>query len=103
MEKLSILSKEKMGELLVTLGSGTLAGSIATLFNAPFDVVKSRFQNQLHDGNGVLKYRWTLQTLALIKKEEGVRAMYKGLAPKLWRMSIGGGVSMFVFELICAL
>ncbi len=76
--------------------------------SAPFDVAKSRFQSQLplslreNGGAGQrLKYRYTLQTLWVVAREEGVRAVYKGFAPKVLRMSIGGGVSMCAFEAAC--
>lgn len=90
-------ARSQAADLLQTLLAGTIGGGIATAFNAPFDVVKSRMQRQLplslsleppNTGPAAarLKYRWTLQSLALIVREEGLPAAYKGFAPKLWRM-----------------
>jgi solute carrier family 25 2-oxodicarboxylate transporter 21 len=93
--------KSKMGDLGMTLIAGTVGGMVATCFNAPFDVVKSRFQRQLPPAlnNGIApKYRYTLSSLATIYHEEGARALYKGFAPKCWRMGLGGGVTMVTFE-----
>jgi solute carrier family 25 2-oxodicarboxylate transporter 21 len=42
---------------------------VATFFNTPFDVVKTRIQS--YNGVGPKKYNWTLPSLALVVKEEG--------------------------------
>lgn len=91
-------------EKVQTLVTGFCGAIFATCFNAPFDVVKSRFQSQMHltnsDGTKVpLKYRGTFQTLFLIYKEEGIAACYKGFKPKAIRMGLGGGVAMMTFEI----
>ena len=96
-----------------TLLTGFFGAVFATCFNAPFDVVKSRFQSQIpldlqvleasKSGRAVptqLKYRNTFQTLFLIYREEGFFACYKGFKPKAIRMGLGGGVAMMTFELI---
>lgn len=90
--------KTHAGELGSTLLAGFGGGMIATGFNAPFDVTKSRFQSQVHVPGQVPKYRFTLPSLAAIVREEGVAAVYKGFAPKAWRMGLGGAVSMAAFE-----
>lgn len=79
--------------------SGLLCGSLATCCNAPFDVAKSRFQRQLP---GETKYTSTLQCLISIAREEGPRSLYKGFAPKVMRMGLGGAVGITVFESICS-
>lgn len=94
----------RWGDLLQSLVVGFFAGIIATGFNAPFDVVKSRFQSQLPPelNNGQpRKYRFTLPSLYTIFREEGPKAMYKGFAPKAIRMGLGGGVCMATFEAVC--
>ena len=117
-----------MVDVAQTLLSGAIGGILATAFNAPFDVVKSRFQSQLpHTITGTkqhlpfyffnilnlflfffkkkkgkqVKYRYTIQSLITIYKDEGARALYKGFAPKSIRMAVGGGVCMAAFELTC--
>jgi hypothetical protein len=44
---------------------GFVGGCVATSFNAPFDVAKSRIQSQRLDA-GVPKYTATVQTLSLV-------------------------------------
>eukprot|EP00485_Elphidium_margaritaceum_P005360 CAMPEP_0202709016 /NCGR_PEP_ID=MMETSP1385-20130828/21157_1 /ASSEMBLY_ACC=CAM_ASM_000861 /TAXON_ID=933848 /ORGANISM="Elphidium margaritaceum" /LENGTH=75 /DNA_ID=CAMNT_0049368155 /DNA_START=85 /DNA_END=309 /DNA_ORIENTATION=- len=72
--------------------TGFFAGVIATCFNAPFDVVKSRFQQQRIDD--VDRHKSTLATLSRIYKHEGINGCYRGIQPKILRMGIGGAVSM---------
>jgi solute carrier family 25 2-oxodicarboxylate transporter 21 len=78
-------------------GAGVIGGTIATVFNTPFDVCKSRMQNQLKLPGKPLKYVWTLPSLATIISEEGFGAIYKGLGPRLVRLGPGGGVMLMVF------
>jgi solute carrier family 25 2-oxodicarboxylate transporter 21 len=63
--------------------------------NTPFDVVKSRVQNQI---SAPFKYGWTLPAAAKIAKEEGFKALYKGFLPKVLRLGPGGGILLVVFE-----
>ena len=94
-----------------TFISGFLGAVTATCFNAPFDVVKSRFQCQVasqtaaSSSSGIieLKYKNTFQTLFLIYKEEGIIACYKGFKPKAIRMGLGGATAMSVYELVIKL
>jgi solute carrier family 25 2-oxodicarboxylate transporter 21 len=90
----------KLQDLSQTFISGFFGAIFATCFNAPFDVVKSRFQSQLPQPAHLMKYRYTLQSLYVIYKEEGLASCYKGFRPKAIRMGLGGAVSMAVFELI---
>ena len=105
-------------ELIQSLLVGTGCGMVATVrsfpavslslslasqcFNAPFDVAKSRFQSQLPQrvSGQRPKYRFTLQTLWTVYREEGPLALYKGWAPKVLRMGLGGGVGIATFELV---
>lgn len=90
-----------MTRFVGTSGISFVGGAIATCFNAPLDTAKSRMQ--LQDTKAATpKYRNTLQTLALVVKEEGPRACYKGFAPKVLRMAFGGAVGMPIFEAVNA-
>lgn len=80
-----------------TSGMSFAAGAIATCFNAPFDVAKSRIQLQ-DTRSEQRKYRSTVQTLGTILREEGPKAVYKGFAPKVLRMAMGGAIGMPIFE-----
>ena len=78
---------------------GFFAGVLATCFNCPFDVVKSRVQASRRgcDSGGAgpsLPAR-----LGAIAREEGVRGLYAGFAPKAMRMGLGGAVGITTFEL----
>jgi solute carrier family 25 (mitochondrial 2-oxodicarboxylate transporter), member 21 len=95
----SAASASVMNSVIIFL-SGFIGATFATCFNAPFDVVKSRFQSQVIVPGVVPRYRSTLQTLALIYREEGgFKSCYKGFQPKVLRMGLGGAVAMTTFDL----
>jgi len=85
----------KNESMLRNFVAGTIGGTFGTLVNTPFDVVKSRIQNQR---KGNVKYGWVLPSLATVYREEGFRALYKGLAPKIVRLGPGGGLLLVVFD-----
>jgi len=90
-----------LGQALDSLVIGFMGGAIATSFNAPLDVAKSRIQSQrqaVESTTTLLKYRGTLHTLLTIGREEGFRALYKGYLPKLLRMGVGGAVGITSFD-----
>ncbi|KAI8468968.1 MAG: mitochondrial carrier domain-containing protein [Monoraphidium minutum] len=74
---------------------GTGVGIVATCFNAPFDVVKSRFQSELP---GSRRYTAVLPSLLLIAREEGPSALYRGFVPKALRLGIGQSVGLMTFQ-----
>lgn len=82
-------SREGVAEQLQRLATGLGAGILATCFNAPFDVAKSRIQQSKSGPNR----RTTFGILLDILQQEGARALYKGFTPKAWRMGVGGAVS----------
>ena len=90
----------KVKATLHSLVTGFVGGVMATVCNAPFDVVKSRIQAQCpHSGN--MEYTSTIQALMKIGRTEGVPALYKGFTPKALRMGIGGAVAVTAFEAVC--
>ncbi|KAJ2391848.1 hypothetical protein H4S02_001113 [Coemansia sp. RSA 2611] len=60
-----------------------LSGFVATTITSPFDVVKTRVMN----AGPQSPYRNMAQAMALIVREEGVRALYKGWLPSFTRMA----------------
>ena len=84
-------------QMLMSFTAGLIGGGLGTLLNTPLDVVKSRMQNQLP---GSKTYNWTLQSLVLIWRSEGTRALYKGLGPRLLRLGPGGGIMVVVFDVV---
>lgn len=77
--------------------SGSIGGTVGTMLNTPFDVVKSRIQNTSKVPGVIPKYNWTLPSVALVYKEEGFAALYKGFFPKVLRLGPGGGILLVVF------
>jgi solute carrier family 25 2-oxodicarboxylate transporter 21 len=49
--------------------AGSIGGTVGTILNTPFDVVKTRIQNQ--HTSSLPKYNWTFPALATIAREEG--------------------------------
>jgi len=78
---------------------GLCAGTLASIVNIPYDVAKSRIQGPLVLlPNGKEKYTGCHQTMMLVAKEEGPKALFKGLAPKLMRLGPSGAIMMLVYE-----
>lgn len=46
------------------------------------------------------KYTSTFKTMALVAKEEGYGALYKGLVPKVMRLGPGGAIMLLIFEYV---
>ncbi|XWS46600.1 hypothetical protein CRYUN_Cryun14cG0082300 [Craigia yunnanensis] len=69
--------------LLCNAGAGAAAGVIAATFVCPLDVIKTRFQ--VHGlpklGNATVKRSLIVGSLEQIFQKEGLRGMYRGLAP----------------------
>lgn len=47
---------------------------------------------------GQIKYKSTFKSMAMVAREEGVLALYKGLVPKIMRLGPGGAIMMIVYE-----
>lgn len=59
--------------------AGIIGGTFGTVLNTPFDVVKTRIQNNAYKGS-------TLGGLVFIARTEGRRALWKGFVPKVLRL-----------------
>lgn len=77
--------------------SGTVGGTVGTILNTPFDVVKSRIQNSPKVVGLSPKYNWAFPAVATVMREEGFGALYKGFLPKVLRLGPGGGILLVVF------
>jgi len=84
-------------DLLKRFVIGLCAGVFASFANIPFDVAKSRIQGP-QPVPGQVKYKSTLRSIAIIYREEGFRALYKGLVPKVLRLGPGGAIMLIVYE-----
>ncbi|XP_067635796.1 mitochondrial 2-oxodicarboxylate carrier [Eurosta solidaginis] len=76
---------------------GFTSGTLACFVNIPFDVAKSRIQGPQPQA-GIIKYKATLPSIGIVYREEGFRALYKGLVPKVMRLGPGGAIMLLVFE-----
>ncbi|KAJ3115490.1 hypothetical protein HDU96_000586 [Phlyctochytrium bullatum] len=85
------------GVLLNNFVAGSIGGTVGTILNTPFDVVKSRVQGQIA---APFKYNWAFPALATIAREEGFGALYKGFVPKVLRLGPGGGILLVVYEVV---
>jgi len=94
-------SSSHVEDLLQTLVTSFIAGLVATGFNAPFDMTRARFQEEMMISGKPSQFRWTLVTLLKIFKEEGFVGCYKGFVPKSIRMGVGGAVCVTSYEAIC--
>lgn len=64
-------SDTPQGILFRNFVAGTIGGTVGTIINTPFDVVKTRVQNQVIVPGIAPKYNWTLPALPMIVREEG--------------------------------
>jgi solute carrier family 25 2-oxodicarboxylate transporter 21 len=76
--------------------SGFVAGSIASTINIPFDVAKSRIQGFIPEGTP-RKYHTCFQSILLVYREEGAKALFKGLIPKLLRLGPGKNLNFIIY------
>ncbi|EDV95279.1 mitochondrial 2-oxodicarboxylate carrier [Drosophila grimshawi] len=91
--------KDKVWEFLRKVAIGFTAGTLGCLVNIPFDVAKSRIQGP-QPVPTVIKYRSTMRTIGIVYSEEGVRALYKGLVPKIMRLGPGGAIMLLAFDYV---
>ncbi|XP_031377538.1 mitochondrial succinate-fumarate transporter 1 [Punica granatum] len=77
--------------------SGFLAGTAGPVCTGPFDVVKTRLMAQSRQG-GELKYKGMVHAIRTIYVEEGLRALWKGLLPRLMRIPPGQAIMWAVAD-----
>lgn len=88
------VTKEPWLEFLTKIAIGFVSGTIASCLNIPFDVAKSRIQGS-QDG---IQYKGTVNTMHIVYKREGFKALYKGLVPKVLRLGPGGAIMLVVYD-----
>ena len=88
----------------VTFLAGLLSGlTEAVLVVTPAEVCKIRMQSQYHslmDPSQMIhaKYKNVVQTAALVVKEEGLGALYKGVVPTMLRQGCNQAVNFTVYN-----
>lgn len=99
-----LLWKKKDGDgMRLTPGqsmtSGFVAACLGPVATGPFDVAKTRIMAQLKS-DGPPRYRGFFHALMTIPREEGLRAMWKGLLPRLMRIPPGQAIVWMVSDQI---
>mmetsp|Transcript_14902 Transcript_14902/g.47502 ORF Transcript_14902/g.47502 Transcript_14902/m.47502 type:complete len:311 (-) Transcript_14902:58-990(-) len=92
-DKLAWDKHEGDGKVLLpyqSMVSGFTAGGFGPFMTGPFDVVKTRLMAQSKGGE--LKYKGLVDALVKIPREEGLRALWKGLLPRLMRIPPGQAI-----------
>ncbi|XP_053680870.1 mitochondrial 2-oxodicarboxylate carrier [Anopheles nili] len=93
--------KDPVQEFLRKVGIGFVSGTLGSIVNIPFDVAKSRIQGP-QPIPGQVKYRTTFGSMAIVAREEGFAALYKGLTPKVMRLGPGGAIMLVVYDYVYA-
>ncbi|KAL5216975.1 hypothetical protein ABZP36_017659 [Zizania latifolia] len=81
--------------------SGFLAGTAGPFCTGPFDVVKTRLMAQGRTGD--IKYKGMVHAIQTIYAEEGLRALWKGLLPRLMRIPPGQAIMWAVADQVMGL
>uniref|UniRef100_A0A7S4T6Q3 Mitochondrial carrier protein n=1 Tax=Ditylum brightwellii TaxID=49249 RepID=A0A7S4T6Q3_9STRA len=79
---------------------GGVSGGMGPLVNNPLDVVKTRLQKQVVAPGKPAKYTGLGQSCALIAKEEGYAALWKGITPRLLRIMPGQAITFMTYEAV---
>lgn len=74
-----------------SMSSGFLAALIGPVATGPFDVAKTRLMAQTKAA-GDIRYSGFFDALVKIPREEGIKAMWKGLLPRLLRIPPGQAI-----------
>lgn len=77
---------------------GGISGGFGPMANNPLDVVKTRMQKQVIRPDKPAKYTGIFQSIALIYKEEGFFALWKGITPRLLRIMPGQAITFMTYE-----
>lgn len=81
---------------------GSFSGAVAGAATCPFDVVKTRMMLG-HKTKEGLPYVGTLNSMKTIYAQEGWRALFHGLGPRVGWITIGGYVFFGAYEQVCVI
>ncbi|KAI8994945.1 mitochondrial carrier domain-containing protein [Pilobolus umbonatus] len=76
---------------------GSLSGAVAAAATTPLDVCKTRIMLS-HKNNPSKHYDGIISTMKRIGAEEGARALFSGIGPRVMWISIGGSIFLGVYE-----
>lgn len=77
--------------------AGAISGAVAQTCTYPFDVLRRRFQINTMSGMGY-QYKSITDAVRVIVKQEGLRGLYKGIAPNLLKVAPSMASSWLSFE-----
>jgi len=77
--------------------AGFISGACGPMFNAPIDTIKTRIQK-----NPSSELGWTrfVNVTKGIYTNEGFKAFYKGLTPRVLRVAPGQAITFMVYEYV---
>eukprot|EP00123_Amoebidium_parasiticum_P000165 comp10420_c0_seq1/m.5189 comp10420_c0_seq1/g.5189 ORF comp10420_c0_seq1/g.5189 comp10420_c0_seq1/m.5189 type:complete len:314 (-) comp10420_c0_seq1:466-1407(-) len=79
---------------------GGISGAMGPCANCPLDVIKTRLQKQKIVPGQKPKYDGVVGCITVMLREEGPRAFYKGLTPRLMRIVPGQAITFMTYEAI---
>lgn len=80
------------------LAAGAISGALAQTCTYPLDVLRRRFQINTMSGMGY-KYKGIFDAVSVIVAQEGVKGLYKGIAPNLLKVAPSMASSWLSFEM----
>eukprot|EP00916_Digyalum_oweni_P002346 GHVL01004300.1.p1 GENE.GHVL01004300.1~~GHVL01004300.1.p1 ORF type:complete len:298 (+),score=63.10 GHVL01004300.1:59-952(+) len=95
--KTYIYDNFKFDGIFLHLSASLISGFLYSASSLPFDIAKTRMQNQFVDIDGKKEYKNIIQTILKIGKNEGILSLWKGFPPYFLR---GGGHTVFMFILL---
>ncbi|EPE10007.1 mitochondrial carrier [Ophiostoma piceae UAMH 11346] len=89
---------EKNPSALRKLAAGAISGAVAQTCTYPFDVLRRRFQINTMSGMGY-QYKSLADAIRVIIAQEGIKGLYKGIAPNLLKVAPSMASSWLSFEM----
>ncbi|WVO18149.1 hypothetical protein L204_105852 [Cryptococcus depauperatus] len=84
------------------IGASGGAKAVASLITYPHEVIRTRLRQSAPIPGGPPKYTGLMQTLKIVMKEEGVRALYGGLTAHLFRVVPNAACMFLIYEIVAA-
>lgn len=78
--------------------AGSIAGGISASSTTPFDVVKTRLQVETRQGQQT--YSGIMDCMRQVLRQEGPKALFKGVVPRVVRSSPQFGVTLLAYEFL---
>ncbi|XP_034831305.1 mitochondrial thiamine pyrophosphate carrier-like [Maniola hyperantus] len=80
----------------VTFSNGAIAATVATILSFPFDTVRTRL---IAEKKTCKAYKGFLNAFTLMVRNEGARALYKGITPTIAQIAPHAGIQFAVYKL----